>query len=67
MICKYLLQRDTCIIISPEGITCHDLSLDCDKASYLDTMNQMCDLEPGINPHMSMFLEPFKGVVLILF
>ena len=42
------------------------MSLDFFKLSYLDTLNKMSDLGPGINPHMLMLLEPFKDVVLIL-
>ena len=42
------------------------MSIDCVKLSYLDTLNQMSDLGPGINPHMPVFLEPFNDAVLIL-
>ena len=63
LINECLVQRDTSIVISPEGISYHDLSLDYVKFSYLNTLNQMSDLGPGINTHMPMFLEPFKDVV----
>ena len=66
MIDECLVQRDTSIVISSEGGSRHDLILDCVKLSYLDTLNQMSDFGPGINPHMPMFLEPFNDVVLIL-
>ena len=42
------------------------MSLDCVKLSYLDTLNQMSDLGPGINTQTPMLLDPFKDVVLIL-
>ena len=67
MINECIVQRDTSMVISPEGSSHHDMILDCVKLSYLDTLNQMSDLGPGINTHMLMFLEPFKDVVLILF
>ena len=41
--------------------------IDCVKLSYLDTLNQMYDLVPRINPRMPMFLDPIKYVVLTLF
>ena len=66
MIYECSVQIHTFIVISPEGSSRHDLSLDCIKLSYLDTLNQMSDLGPGINPHMPMYLEPFNDVVLIL-
>ena len=66
MINAYIVQRDTFIVISTKGSICHDLGLDCVKLSYLDTLNQMSDLGPGINPHMPMLLDPFKDLVLIL-
>ena len=53
-------------MISSEGSSIHDLSLDCVKLSYLDTLNQMSDLVPRTNTHMPMFLENFKDVVLII-
>ena len=52
--------------LSSKGSSRHDIILDFFKLSYLDILNQMSDLGPGINPHMPMFLEPFKDVVLIL-
>ena len=54
-------------MISPEGSSRHDMSLDCVKLSYLDTLNQITDLGAGINPHMPMLLYPFKDVVMSLF
>ena len=66
MIDELILQIDTSIVISSEGSSRHDLSLDCIKLIYLDTLNQLSELLPGINPHMPMFLDPFKDVVLIL-
>ena len=58
--------KKTSIVISTEGISLHYLSPNCVKLSYLDTLNQMSDVGPGINTHMPMLLEPFKDVVLIL-
>ena len=66
LIDECIVQRDTSILISSEGISSHDLSLECVKLIYLDNLNQMSDLEPRINPHMPMFLETFKDMVLIL-
>ena len=66
LIDECILQRDTSIIFSPEGRSNHDLSLDCVKPSYLDTLIQMSNLGSGINPHMHTLLDPFKDVVLIL-
>ena len=66
MIDECLLQRDTSIVISSEGSSFHDLSFEFVKLIYLDTLNKMSDLGPGINPHMPMFLDPFKDVVQIL-
>ena len=54
-------------LISPEGSSRHDIILDCFKLSYLDNLNQMSDLEPGIDPHMPILIQSFKDVVLILF
>ena len=42
------------------------MSLECVKLSYLDTLIQISDLGPGINPHMPMLLQPLKDVVMIL-
>ena len=66
LIDECLVQRDTSILIGSEVNICHDLSLEYVKLSYIDTLNQMYDLGPEINPHMPIFLEPFKDVVLIL-
>ena len=41
------------------------MSLDCVKLSYLDTLNHIYDLVPGIDPHVPIFLDAFKDVVLI--
>ena len=41
------------------------MSLDFIKISYLDTLNQMSDLGPGIDPHIPMYLDPSNDVVLI--
>ena len=60
------LQTDTSIVISAEGSSRHDLRLDYVKLSYLDTLNKIYDLGPRIDPHISMFLDSFKNVVLIL-
>ena len=62
----FLLQRDTSIIISPEGSSHHDMRIDCITLSYLDNLNQMSDLGPSINPHMPMLLETFKDVMTLL-
>ena len=66
MINGFSVQRDTSISIILEGSSHHDLSLDCVKLSYIDTLNQMSDLGPRIDPHMPILLEPLKDVVLIL-
>ena len=66
MIHECLVQRDTSIVISSEGISCHDMSLDCVKLSYLDTLNQMSELGPRINPKTPMLIETFKDMVLTL-
>ena len=66
MIIECIIQEDTSIVISPEGSSLHDLSLDCVILGYLDTLNQMSDLGPGSNHHMPMFRKPFKNVALIL-
>ena len=67
MIDRCLVQRDTSIVTSSGGNSCHDLSLDCVKLSYLVNPNQISGLWTGINPHMPMFLDPYNDVVLILF
>ena len=61
-----LVQRDRSIIISLKVSSRHDLILDCVKPSYIDTLNQMSVSGPRINPHMTMFHDTFKYVVLIL-
>ena len=66
LINECLVQRDTSIVISFEVSSRHDTSLDCVKLIYLDTLNQRIDLRPGTNPHMPMYIEPLKDVVLIL-
>ena len=66
MIYECLVHRDTSIVISSEGSSSYDLSLDCVKPSYLDNLNEMSDLGAGIDPLMTMFLETLEDVVLIL-
>ena len=66
MIDECLVQRDRSMVIIYEGSSSHDLSLDCVKLRYLDTLNQMSEMGPIINPHVPMFLDTFKDVVLIL-
>ena len=66
MIDDCFVQRYTSIVISTEGSSCHDMILDRVKLSYLDTPNKIYKLVPWINIHMTMLLETFKDVVLIL-
>ena len=42
------------------------MSLDCFNLIYIDNLNQMSDLVPGIDPHMITLLEPFKDMVQII-